>query len=71
VKNRDFALDETEAIVSKGQATSTPFHGADGVDALQRIGQQWPFVGGNDDGNTRRAVVQAESLAAVDGRGST
>jgi len=28
---------------------STPFHGADGADALQGIGQQWPSGGGNDD----------------------
>jgi len=29
---------------SRGSPTSTPFHGADGADALQGIGQQWPFV---------------------------
>src|ERR1700751_3012358 len=28
---------------------STPFHGADGADALQRSDQQWPCVRGKND----------------------
>src|SRR5260370_35916735 len=33
---------------SRGAPISTTFHGADGPDALQRIGQQWPIGFGAD-----------------------
>ena len=47
---------------SRGSPISTPFHGADGADALQGIGQQWPSGRGNDD---RRKPGGLRSLAAA------
>jgi len=34
----------------------TPFHGADGADALQGIGQQWPSGRGEDDRQEARRL---------------
>src|SRR6478736_5119376 len=47
---------------------STPSHGADGADALQGIGQQWPSDRTND---VRWRLGGLRSLVAVAGRKST
>ena len=45
-----FFMGGTASVPSDdGAPISTPPHGADGADALQGIGQQWPWVRGNDD----------------------
>ena len=37
------------SLAAAGSSKPTPFDGADGADALQGIGPQWPSDGGNDD----------------------
>ena len=40
---------EMRSLSAVAGRKSTPFHGADGADALQGIGQRWPSVRSNDD----------------------
>jgi hypothetical protein len=47
---------------SRGAPVSIPFHGADGADALQGIGQQWPIrCGGGLEGSGPSQPLAAEN----------
>ena len=56
------------SLVAVGGRKSTPFHGADGADALLGIRQKWPTDRGNND---RWRLGGLRSLVAVAGRKST
>jgi len=60
-------LEGLRSLAAVAGPGSTPFHGADGADALQGLGQQWPAVHHNDD---RGRPGGLRSLAATASRSS-
>src|SRR4029077_1153547 len=66
--NDRWRLGGLRSLVAVGGRKSTPYHGADGADALQGICRQWPSDRSNDD---RWRLGGLRSLVAVGGRKST